>query len=62
MLLSSSDTRLTHTDAFLLVYNYRPERTGFNMYAENTQQQLTFLKLLPWPKLSLFTLLPLIDP
>ena len=26
---------------------HRPERTGFNMYAENTQQQLTFLALLP---------------
>ena len=24
------------------------ERTGLNMYAENTQQQLTFLALLPW--------------
>ena len=35
-------------DASFLVYNYRPEGTGFNMYAENTQQQLTFLTLLPW--------------
>ena len=34
-------------DASILVHNYRPERTGFNMYAENTQQQLTFLALLP---------------
>ena len=41
MLLSSSDTKVT------LVYKYRPERTGFNMYAENTQQQLTFLTILP---------------
>ena len=33
MVLSSLDTRLT----------LRPERTGFNMYADNTQQQLTSL-------------------
>ena len=35
------------TDASILVYKYRPEKTGFNMNAENTQQQLTFLVLLP---------------
>ena len=29
---------LTNTDASILVYKFRPERTGFNMYAENTQQ------------------------
>ena len=33
----------------ILVYKFRPERTGFNMYAEYTQQQLTFLAFLPWP-------------
>ena len=27
--------------------NYSSERTGFNMYAENTQQELPFLALLP---------------
>ena len=37
-----------NTDASILVYKFRPERTGFNMYAENTQPQLTFLALLPW--------------
>ena len=37
-----------NTDAYFLVYNHRPERTGFNMYAENTQQQFTFLALLTW--------------
>ena len=47
MLSSSSDTRQTLM-ASILVYKFRPERTGFNMYAENTQQQLTFLTLLPW--------------
>ena len=47
MLLSSSDTR-KNTDASIIVYKRRPERTGFNMYAENTQQQLTFLTLLSW--------------
>ena len=36
-----------NTDASTLVYKHRPERTGFNMYAENTQQQLTVLTLLP---------------
>ena len=38
----------TNTDASILVYNFRPERTGFNMYAEYTQPQLTFLELVPW--------------
>jgi len=35
----------TNTDASILVYKLRPERTGFNMYAEYTQLQLTFLVL-----------------
>ena len=35
----------TITDASILVYKFRPERTGFNMYAENMQLQLTFLAL-----------------
>ena len=38
---------LRNTDASILVYKLRPERIGFNMYAENTQQQLTILLLLP---------------
>ena len=42
MRLSSSDTRGT-SDAVILVYEFRPERTGFNMYAEQTRPQLTFL-------------------
>ena len=33
----------TNTDASILVYKFRPERTGFNMYAEYTQLRLTFL-------------------
>ena len=33
------------TDASILVYKFRPKRTGFNMYAEYTQLQLTFLAL-----------------
>ena len=37
-----------NTDASILVYKFRPERTGFNMYAEYTQPQLTFLALIPW--------------
>ena len=36
MLLSSSDTKRT-LDASILVYKFRPERTGFNMYAEYTR-------------------------
>ena len=36
---------LNETDASILVYKLRPERTGFNMYAEYTLQQLTFLAL-----------------
>ena len=38
---------LTNTDASFHVYKVRPERTGFNMYAEYTQLQLTFLALVP---------------
>ena len=37
-----------NTDASILVYKFRPERTGFNMYAEYTRPQLTFLALAPW--------------
>ena len=37
----------TNTDASILVYKFRPERTGFNMYTEYTQPKLTFLALLP---------------
>ena len=37
-------------DASVLVYKHRPKIIGFNKYAENTQQQLIFLALLPWLK------------
>ena len=37
----------TNTDASILVYKFRPERTSFKMYAEYTQLQLTFLALVP---------------
>ena len=40
-----------NTDASILVHKFCPERTGFNMYAEYTQHQLTFLALHPWLKL-----------
>ena len=40
------------TDASILVYKFRLQRTGFNMYAEYTQLQLTFLALEPWAKLA----------
>ena len=35
----------TNTDASILVYKFPPERTGFNMYSEYTQLQLTFLAI-----------------
>ena len=35
----------TNTDASIRVYQFRPERTGFNMYAEYAQLQLTSLAL-----------------
>ena len=37
-----------NTDASILVYKFRPQRTGFNLFAEYTQLQLTFLALQPW--------------
>jgi len=37
----------SNTDVSVVVYKFRPERTGFNMYAEYTQLQLTFLALQP---------------
>ena len=37
----------------VLCLHYRPERTGFNMYAEYTKLQLTFLTLQPCLKLGL---------
>ena len=48
MPLTSSDTKRTLMHASILVYKFRPERTGFNVYAEYTQPQLTFLALVPW--------------
>ena len=56
MLFSFSDTRRTH--ASILVYKFRPERTGFNMYAKYTRLQLTFLALVPWAGLSRPIVLP----
>ena len=35
----------TDSDGSILVYKLRPERTGFNMYAEYAQLQLLFLAL-----------------
>jgi len=35
----------TNTDASILFYEFPPERTGFNMYAEYMQLKLTFLVL-----------------
>jgi len=38
---------LSSSDASVLVYKFCPEKTGFNMYAEYTWPQLTFLVLVP---------------
>ena len=43
----SNPSRILNEHASILVYKFRPERTGFNMYAEYTQPQLTFLALVP---------------
>ena len=37
-----------NSDTSILVYKFRPERTGFNMYAEYTRPQITFHALVPW--------------
>ena len=52
MLLTFSDTKRKLMHLFL-VYKFRPERTGFNMYAEFTQLQLTFLALHSWVHLAI---------
>jgi len=39
----------TNNNASIIVYKFCPERTGFSMYAECTQLQLTFLVLHPCP-------------
>ena len=44
----------TNTDASILVYKFRPKRTGFNMNAEYTRPQLTFLALHPCLKQSYY--------
>ena len=43
----------TNTDASILVYKFRLKRTGFNMNAEYTRPQLTFLALVPWLKVDI---------
>ena len=50
MLLSSTDTKQTLMQTSILAYKFQPERTGFNIYAEHTQRQITFLALKPWGK------------
>ena len=46
-----------NTDASILAYKFRPKRTGFNIYAEYTQPQLTFLALVPFTLLYSFPLM-----
>ena len=50
MLLIPSDTKRTLMHLFLFTNS---ERTGFNMYAEYTQLQLTFLALHSWAQLTI---------
>ena len=52
MLLTSSDTKRSNNDTSILAYKFLPKRTGFNMYAEYTRPQLTFLALVPWTFIS----------
>ena len=47
MLLTSSDTKRTLMHLFLFTNSAQREH-GFNMYAEYTQLQLTFLAFVPW--------------
>jgi len=49
LMLLTSFGYLTNTDASILIYKFRPKRTGFVVYdyAEYTQPQLTFLALHP---------------
>ena len=47
-------SKLSNTDASIIVYKFRPERTGFNMYAEYTRPRLTFLALVSWDKYIFF--------
>ena len=47
MLLTSSDTKRTLMHLFLFK-NSAHKRTGYNVYAEYTRPQLTFLALHPW--------------
>ena len=49
-----------NTDAFILVHKVCPKRTGFNMYAEYTGPQLTFLALEPWAQHSLSEWFPIL--
>ena len=49
MLLTSLDTKRTLIHLFLFT-NSTQKRTSFNMYAEYTQLQLTFIALHPWYK------------
>ena len=53
MLLSTSDTKRKLMHQFLFK-KFRRERTGFNMYAEYTQLQLTFLFISTLSYLCLF--------
>ena len=45
----------TNRQTSILVYKFRPNRTVFNMYAEYTRLQLTFLALVPCSNHFLFT-------
>ena len=57
MPLTSSNTKRTLMHLFLFT-NSAQKRTGFNVYAEYTQPQLTFLALVPWTDPSYLPLIP----
>ena len=45
--MSQPDMDMEHWCIYF-VFKFHPARTGFNMYAEYTRPQLTFLALVPW--------------
>ena len=47
MFLTSSDTKRKLMHLFILLFKFRPKRTGFNMYVEYLRPQSTFLSLYP---------------
>ena len=56
-MLLYSDTIKEHWCIYSCFQTPPKKRTGFNVYTENAQQQLTFLALLPWVALPILSIL-----